>query len=46
MVKAIVDKQSPRMSDVVTAAGEQIELTVHNAAQRSTNPYKLRRLLR
>ena len=44
MVKAIVDKEPPRMSDVV--AGEPLKLTAANAAQRGTNPERLRRVLR
>ena len=44
MVKAIVDQDPPRMSEVV--AGEPVELTGANAAQRATHPEKLRRLLR
>ena len=44
MVKAIVEQEPPRMSDVV--AGEAAELTAARAAHRGTNPEKLRRLLR
>jgi serine/threonine-protein kinase len=44
MVKATVDQEPPRMSNVV--AGEPAELTTANAAHRGTNPEKLRRLLR
>ena len=44
MVKAIVEQQAPRMSDVV--AGEPAELTPAHAEHRRTNPDKLRRLLR
>jgi len=46
MVKAIVDRESPHMSDVVTSAAAQGELTIRNAAERGTNPDKLCRLLR
>ena len=44
MVKAIVEQEPPRMSDVV--AGEAVELAAAHAAHRGTNPEKLRRLLR
>jgi serine/threonine-protein kinase len=44
LVKAIVEQQPPRMSDVV--AGELAELTAAHAEHRGTNPDKLRRLLR
>jgi serine/threonine-protein kinase len=44
MVKAIVDKEPPRMSDVVE--GNPVELTASNATRRGTTPEKLRRLLR
>jgi len=44
MVKAIVEQEPPRMSDVV--AGEPSGLTVSHATDRATTPEKLRRVLR
>ncbi len=44
MMKAIVDQEPSRMSDVV--AGEPVDLATQNATKRGTNPDKLRRLLR
>jgi serine/threonine protein kinase len=46
LVKAIVDKESPRLSEVVISAGGQVAPSVQNAARCDTNPDKLSRLLR
>lgn len=46
LVKAIVDTEPTRPSDVVAATKENAEETTSNAARRTTTPDKLRRLLR
>ena len=46
LVKAIVDVEPMRPSDVVVPSGRDLEAAVHNAAQRGTTPHKLSRLLR
>jgi serine/threonine-protein kinase len=47
LVKAIVETEPRRPSDVVTSTGGSAdEVTVHAAAQRGTTPHKLSRLLR
>ena len=46
LVKAIVDTEPTRPSDVVTVAKENAEETTTNAARRTTTPEKLSRLLR
>jgi eukaryotic-like serine/threonine-protein kinase len=46
MVKAIVDTEPRRLSDVVTAAKADETAVTGNAAQRATTPDKLQRLLR
>ena len=46
LVKAIVDVEPMRPSDVVVPSGVDLEAAVHNAAQRGTTPHKLSRLLR
>jgi eukaryotic-like serine/threonine-protein kinase len=46
LVKAIVDTDPKRPSDVVTTASETGEETTTNAAKRTTTPEKLGRLLR
>jgi serine/threonine protein kinase len=46
LVKAIVDTEPPRLSDIVTSIHAQSEAMAANAACRSTTPDKLQRLLR
>ena len=46
LVKAIVDTESPRLSDIVTPTKVNAELTTGNAARRTSTPDKLSRLLR
>lgn len=46
LVKAIVDTEPQRLSDVVTSARGDEETTTANATLRTTTPEKLRRLLR
>jgi serine/threonine protein kinase len=46
LVKAIVDTEPTRPSDVVATAGPSVEETTANAARRTTTPDKLSRLLR
>jgi len=46
LVKAIVDTEPRRLSDVVAPAGAGLEGATANAASRSTTPAKLRRSLR
>ncbi len=46
LVKAIIDVDPVRPSDVVLPSGQDLEAAVHNAAQRCTTPHKLSRLLR
>jgi serine/threonine protein kinase len=45
LLKAIVDTEPPRLSDVVTATRASAKGDATNAAQRSTTPEKLSRLL-
>ncbi len=46
LVKAIVDKESPRPSDTAAPTRANAEITTTNATCRATTPEKLRRLLR
>jgi len=46
LVKAIVETDPPRMSDVVTRSGSGADATGVNAANRAATPEKLRRRLR
>ena len=46
LVKALVDTEPPRLSDVVSPARANAEETTTNAARRTTTPDKLSRLLR
>jgi len=46
LVKAIVDTEPQRLSDIVTAAGVGRKEATDNASQRATTPDKLQRLLR
>jgi serine/threonine protein kinase len=46
LVKALVDTEPPRLSDVVSPARANAEETTTNAARRTTAPDKLSRLLR
>ena len=46
LVKAIVDTEPRRLSEIVTAASPDLKTVTENAAQRTTTPDKLRRLLR
>ena len=46
LVKAIVDIEPPRMSDVVAPAKNELGEVTSNAAKRSTTPEKLQRRLR
>ena len=46
LVKAIIDVEPRRPSDVVVSSGVDVETAVHDAAQRGTTPHKLSRLLR
>lgn len=46
LVKAIVDTEPKRSSDVVTTVGDSGEEITNNAARRTTTPEKLGRLLR
>jgi serine/threonine protein kinase len=46
LVKAIVDTEPQRLSDIVTAAGAGPEAATDNASQRTTTPDRLQRLLR
>jgi len=46
LVKAIVDTEPRRLSDIVTSAKGDKETTTGNARRRTTTPEKLRRLLR
>ncbi|HWZ82723.1 MAG TPA: serine/threonine-protein kinase [Terriglobales bacterium] len=46
LVKAIVDTEARRLSDMVTAGGGDLETVTINADRRTTTPDKLRRLLR
>ncbi len=45
LVKAIVDTEARRLSDMVTATGGDGEMATTNANRRTTTPDKLRRLL-
>ena len=45
LLKAIVDTEPPRLSDVVTPTRANVKGNATNAAQRSTTPEKLSRLL-
>jgi serine/threonine protein kinase len=46
LVKAIVDTEPQRLSEIVTAAGIDPKTVTDNASQRTTTPDKLQRLLR
>ena len=46
LVKAIVDTEPPRLSDVVAPTRAEAEAVTANAASRATTPDKLQRLLR
>jgi eukaryotic-like serine/threonine-protein kinase len=46
LIKAIVDTEPRRLSEIVTAAGEDLKTVTENAAQRTTTPERLQRLLR
>jgi len=46
LVKAIVDVDPVRPSDVVIPSGKDSEVAVRNAGQRGTTPHKLSRMLR
>jgi serine/threonine protein kinase/tetratricopeptide (TPR) repeat protein len=46
LVKAIVDTEPQRLSDIVTSSKVNDETTTGNATRRTTTPDKLRRLLR
>ena len=46
LVKAIVDTEPRRLSDIVTSSQADEETTTGNATRRTTTPEKLRRLLR
>ena len=46
LVKAIVDTEAPRLSNVVAASGPDAQSLTANAAKRASTPDKLRRLLR
>jgi serine/threonine protein kinase len=46
LVKAIVETESPRMSEVVKGAAAETDVLPMNAVQRATSPEKLRRRLR
>ncbi len=46
LVKAIVDTEPRRLSEIVTAVNADLKTVTENAAQRTTTPDKLQRLLR
>ena len=46
LIKAIVETEPPRLSDVVARRGAEAELTNANATARNTSPERLRRTLR